>query len=628
MRRHDNTPEALRRFIAHGVEFTSQASDQWAGTAPFSDGEGKFYVHPETGQWDDKRSGKNGNDVTFLEEMFKLYHDAPTDQHRRRLARLLELPTAAVRDLEWGWDDTNDAFILPQRNHRGRIHNLLRMDADSREVRGTWGCKVQLGGADALAKARTGVQVWVCEGPKDAIALRWRLDSLGYTSDIVTYVPGADQFREAWAEQFRGHRVRLCYDNDDAGRRGAKKAAKLLDGVAASIETLEWPEHYRKGWDVRDFFVYGVQHEVPAEESWRKFESLFRPVRAEVRRRFPIVNAAAILSGPDLEWLIDDLLPRRSLSLLYGAPGVGKSFVALYFAALVLAGGGRVLILGMEGHKRPRLRAMRRMLREMGHSPDLLDGLLFIQEMPTLSQPRDVDELIAAIERHGTTFDLIVIDPLNSAYGPGDENSTKDATAVKIGAEAIVQRLATAVLLLHHARKSDGAMRGSTVLLGGADVVLRLEQPSRGHLRLTCVKSRDFEGFEPRHFKFNEVLFKDGSNSVFVVPTEKPTASAVSASAEAVLAALRNAKQSLSRSAWESASPVKGGSFRRAVALLEQAGKVSKQRDGQSVIYTPSMRSESGPPSPRSPRTRKPFRRVGPKVGPTRPRLRTPRIPA
>ena len=82
--------------------------------------------------------------------------------------------------------------------------------------------------------------VFVTEGESDALAVRaalWAwLDELSHNNpDIypaelpaVVAKPDAGTFRDAWARRLVGKDVVLIVDNDDAGRKGAEKTAKIL----------------------------------------------------------------------------------------------------------------------------------------------------------------------------------------------------------------------------------------------------------------------------------------------------------------------------------------------------------------------------------------------------------------
>ncbi len=57
----------------------------------------------------------------------------------------------------------------------------------------------------------------------------------------ITQTCGADTFKPEWAELFRGKKIWICYDNDDAGRKGTGIAAKVLTKTAAEVRVIVLP---------------------------------------------------------------------------------------------------------------------------------------------------------------------------------------------------------------------------------------------------------------------------------------------------------------------------------------------------------------------------------------------------
>jgi len=82
--------------------------------------------------------------------------------------------------------------------------------------------------------------------------LSWLLQTAKH-GDAVCAVPGASTFKDDWVPFFEGKKVRLCYDNDQAGNKGRAKVLKLLKGVASEIESVEWDNDLPPGYDIRDF---------------------------------------------------------------------------------------------------------------------------------------------------------------------------------------------------------------------------------------------------------------------------------------------------------------------------------------------------------------------------------------
>lgn len=89
--------------------------------------------------------------------------------------------------------------------------------------------------------------VLLCEGEWDTILLRQH----GFPA--VTATGGAGTFDPSWVRLFADRTVTIAYDNDEAGRRGSQKVARMLGPVAA-VRILTIPGLPDHG-DPTDFFV-------------------------------------------------------------------------------------------------------------------------------------------------------------------------------------------------------------------------------------------------------------------------------------------------------------------------------------------------------------------------------------
>jgi Protein of unknown function (DUF3631) len=100
-----------------------------------------------------------------------------------------------------------------------------------------------------LLAAAVGTTIYFCEGEKDADALH-ALGLLGTTCS-----EGAPNgWRDELAPWFKDRHVVVPPDNDDAGRKLARKVAKALFGIAASVKIVELPD-MKQGQDVSDFLA-------------------------------------------------------------------------------------------------------------------------------------------------------------------------------------------------------------------------------------------------------------------------------------------------------------------------------------------------------------------------------------
>jgi hypothetical protein len=86
-----------------------------------------------------------------------------------------------------------------------------------------------------LAEAK---HVYLTESETDAIALLHTGIEEDEEGAAIIAVSGAGNFQSAWAEQFKGKVVTLCFDNDEAGKDGANKTGLLLKPYASEILIL------------------------------------------------------------------------------------------------------------------------------------------------------------------------------------------------------------------------------------------------------------------------------------------------------------------------------------------------------------------------------------------------------
>lgn len=78
--------------------------------------------------------------------------------------------------------------------------------------------------------------LWLCEGEPDTIcALSMGLNAFTQTAGCGTW---PDEFSEA----LKGRDVVICYDADQAGHKGAMKAAQSIAEHAESVRVIVWPE--------------------------------------------------------------------------------------------------------------------------------------------------------------------------------------------------------------------------------------------------------------------------------------------------------------------------------------------------------------------------------------------------
>jgi hypothetical protein len=216
-------------------------------------------------------------------------------------------------------------------------------------------------------------------------------------------------------------------------------------------------------------------------------EQVFRPRAPQRGRAFGKLRLLTLRDAehaPPRQYLLDSLIARQELSLWWGAPKCGKSFLLLYLAfSLALARDAfgrrarrsRVLYIAAEGEGgfAGRLLALKRELGDPG------EDFTYIAQRAQVGPPgEDLSSIISAA--HATGAELIVLDTLARTFGAGDENSAKDMGGFIEAADRIREATGAHVAVIHHGRKEGGDMRGSGALAGAADLIVKVERGAKG----------------------------------------------------------------------------------------------------------------------------------------------------
>ena len=228
------------------------------------------------------------------------------------------------------------------------------------------------------------------------------------------------------------------------------------------------------------------------------------------------------------DWLIRGYLETDSLSVIYGPPANGKSFVALDWAACIATGKdwhgkkvkqGAVFYLIGEGH-----RGMDRRLAawEQLNKRDLESAPLFVSERAAiLTDQSDVQETMCAIkslvDESGETPALFLIDTLARNF-QGNENSQEDMGRFITHVDTIKAHFNCSVMIVHHSGKDgDKGARGSSALKGAVDTEYQCSLTETENGKVTTVKNtkmKDSDTPPPRSFLLEpqklDVIDEDG----------------------------------------------------------------------------------------------------------------------
>lgn len=180
------------------------------------------------------------------------------------------------------------------------------------------------------------------------------------------------------------------------------------------------------------------------------------------------------------EWLIDEMLTRGELSMIYGAEQSGKSFLAEHMALAVARGievfGRRtwrsgVIYIAAEGRLgfvRKRLRAYR---QEFVPAGEVVPFLTLTSDINLHMEPGDTKTFLAMLpavqeqmRQMGVELGLIVVDTHTGVTPGADENTSADMTRVIRHYQQIQEASHATVLIVHHTNAAGEKARGHTSL--------------------------------------------------------------------------------------------------------------------------------------------------------------------
>jgi len=193
----------------------------------------------------------------------------------------------------------------------------------------------------------------------------------------------------------------------------------------------------------------------------------------------PVTRAGDLpVCPPEHRWLIEDLWADEAVGIVGGEPKCGKSFLALDMVVAVAAGvpclrrfpparRGPVLLYAAEDA----LHLVRTRLEGICRAAaiTLADLPIHVITAPSL-------RLDLADDRHQlqtTIADLrpvlLVLDPFVRLHRI-DENASSEVAPLLAYLRALQRRFALAVVLVHHARKGAGTVRGGQALRGSSEL--------------------------------------------------------------------------------------------------------------------------------------------------------------
>ena len=321
----------------------------------------------------------------------------------------------------------------------------------------------------------------IVEGEKDADSLK----AIGFTATCNPM--GAGKWKTDYSESFKGKRVVIIPDNDAPGKRHAQTVAKNLKDLTESVKIVELPGLPEKG-DVSDWIAQGHTKE-------ELIEIIKQTPEWEVPKEdYPL---SFLKKGSDLialecnvEWVIDRLVPKQSITLLHGKGGIGKTWISLILGNAISKG---ISFMDLTTQQMPIV-----FVDFENSLPVLVERVKKIEASEVLFWHNTNEVRPPKLDREdweqykSLPIGLLIFDTLRASQGK-DENSSQDMASIMSRLKEL-RDMGFTILLLHHTPKSnDRTYKGSTAIMDLADHVLSLHKVKRGSLE--DVDDDDEEGY-------------------------------------------------------------------------------------------------------------------------------------
>lgn len=230
-----------------------------------------------------------------------------------------------------------------------------------------------------------------------------------------------------------------------------------------------------------------------------------------------------LLERPLKKWIVEDLIGDLDLGMIYGASGIGKTFVVIELIVCASIGKNfadsfcikkplNVAYFAGEG-----ISALPDRFKAAAtyHGIKDLANFTFYDITPQLFETDTTDKMTHFLYEHKTykekPFDIIFIDTFHSATVGADENSAKDAGKILSMCKLASKELQCSVVLVHHMNKNETGERGSSSLRGAMDFMIEISGNSGAAIR--CAKLKDGKAWKPIGF---DLCDTEGCNSAHV----------------------------------------------------------------------------------------------------------------
>tara|TARA_R100000789_G_scaffold56341_1_gene54707 strand:- start:209 stop:1477 length:1269 start_codon:yes stop_codon:yes gene_type:complete len=349
------------------------------------------------------------------------------------------------------------------KDHLGRIVGIkVRKDTDTgKEI--CWSKPLKKAVPYKLDTLRNQKTIYILEGEK---AVDHFISFTGWKATCSPNGSNVDPSCAKWLKEMNVQRAVILKDNDNAGEKYAKQFATDLLKEKISCKIISLPDLF------------------PSED----FVDWIEDRRGTLPRLIGIIKNAKVIEMPSqklkrmteveterVKWLWDNRIPRGYLTIIYGMPSCGKSFITSALASAGSVGRGlpfqpsfepfrSLFLLGEDSSSilKERLEGFGEEGVSMGRIFSYDEGIHFTEE--------GIEEIKQMMRE--TRAKMVVIDPLNHFF-PSYVNTSSDNEVREILSDLLVEARERdcALVCVSHLNKSQGTeamyrLSGSSGLSG------------------------------------------------------------------------------------------------------------------------------------------------------------------
>lgn len=290
----------------------------------------------------------------------------------------------------------------------------------------------------------------------------------------------------------------------------------------------------------------------------------------------------------------------RGVNLLYGLPGIGKSFIAVDFIGhLAVAQPNKAIIyIAPEGWSSipVRWKAWCKHYRAEPKNTYIMRQSLRLSDASAINAFKEACQSILKSKVH-----FIVIDTLARAMTGDNENDTREMNLVIDATERLRADLDCGVLFIHHVNK-QGLLRGSTVLEGALDSVIKVQRDERQLVLFNAQdkggKNRHREEMPPIYLNMIDMEIEAGGTTSLARVIEvgekviqTPSQDTLTARQKELLEALDGYDNGMTVKQLQETTSIPKPTIYRYAKLLQQAGYLKHDREKDSLLITNNGKS-------------------------------------